>query len=71
VVILGVAFVNFWRTSGDIRARHRGTMEQQRTKIVMDLGDFNPGFLMILLGVLLAVCGWVMAHLADCGRLVC
>lgn len=71
IAILGFAFANFQRTSVDIHVRHQGTQEQRRERAKTDVLEFNIGFVIILVGVILCASGWLMADAAVCGKLIC
>ncbi|MBI5950840.1 MAG: hypothetical protein HY865_04225 [Chloroflexi bacterium] len=71
IAVLGLAFANFWRTSVDVHVRHQGTLEEKRQRAKTDVSDFNIGFAVILVGVILCATGWLMADVAVCGRLIC
>ncbi len=71
IAILGFAFANFLRTSVDIHVRHQGSPEEKRERAKTDVSDFNVGFAIILVGVILCATGWLMADVAICGRLIC
>jgi len=71
IAILGFAFANFQRTAVDIHVRHQGSQEQKRERAKTDVSEFNVGFAIILVGIVLCATGWLMADVAICGRLIC
>ena len=71
IIILGFAIINFRRTPVDIHVRHQGDQEQKRQKVQTDLAEYNIGFAIVLVGLILSASGWLMMHVAICGRLFC